>query len=86
MKLSALHPRYEWTHRGEVMEVLVPRARELARAAARAGIGFNIDAEEAERLDLSLDVIEALLRGSGAGRAGTGSGWWCRPTGGAAGR
>ena len=62
MKLSALHPRYEWTHRAEVMDVLVPRARELARAAARAGIGFNIDAEEAERLDLSLDVIEALLR------------------------
>ena len=43
------------------MAVLVPRARELARAAAQAGIGFNIDAEEAERLDLSLDVIEALL-------------------------
>ena len=41
--------------------MLVPRARDLARAAARAGIGFNIDAEEAERLDLSLDVIEALL-------------------------
>ncbi len=61
VKLSALHPRYEWTHRGEVMDVLVPRARELARAAARAGIGFNIDAEEAERLDLSLDLIEALL-------------------------
>ena len=48
-------------HRAEVMDVLVPRARDLARAAARAGIGFNIDAEEAERLDLSLDVIEALL-------------------------
>ena len=61
VKLSALHPRYEWTHRGEVMEVLLPRARVLARAAAKAGIGFNIDAEEAERLDLSLDVIEALL-------------------------
>ncbi len=61
VKLSALHPRYEWTHRAEVMEVLVPRALELARAAARAGIGFNIDAEEADRLDLSLDVIEAML-------------------------
>ena len=61
VKLSALHPRYEWTHRDEVMRVLLPRARELARAAAKAGIGFNIDAEEAERLDLSLDVIEALL-------------------------
>ncbi|HRO13024.1 MAG TPA: bifunctional proline dehydrogenase/L-glutamate gamma-semialdehyde dehydrogenase PutA, partial [Amaricoccus sp.] len=62
VKLSALYPRYEWTHRAEVMEVLMPRARELARAAAKARIGFNIDAEEAERLDLSLDVIEALLR------------------------
>jgi RHH-type proline utilization regulon transcriptional repressor/proline dehydrogenase/delta 1-pyrroline-5-carboxylate dehydrogenase len=61
VKLSALHPRYEWTHRDEVMRVLVPRARDLARAAARARIGFNIDAEEAERLELSLDVIEALL-------------------------
>ena len=61
VKLSALHPRYEWSHRAEVMDVLVPRARDLARAAARAGIGFNIDAEEAERLDLSLDVIEALM-------------------------
>ena len=61
VKLSALHPRYEWTHREEVMRVLVPRAAELARAAAGAGIGFNIDAEEAERLELSLDVIEALL-------------------------
>jgi RHH-type proline utilization regulon transcriptional repressor/proline dehydrogenase/delta 1-pyrroline-5-carboxylate dehydrogenase len=62
VKLSALHPRYEWSHRVAVMSVLVPRARELARAAARAGIGFNIDAEESERLDLSLDVIEALLQ------------------------
>jgi RHH-type proline utilization regulon transcriptional repressor/proline dehydrogenase/delta 1-pyrroline-5-carboxylate dehydrogenase len=61
VKLSALHPRYEWTHRHDVMATLVPRARDLARAAARARIGFNIDAEEADRLDLSLDVIEALL-------------------------
>jgi len=61
VKLSALHPRYEWSHRDEVMAALVPRARDLARAAARARIGFNIDAEEADRLDLSLDVIEALL-------------------------
>jgi RHH-type proline utilization regulon transcriptional repressor/proline dehydrogenase/delta 1-pyrroline-5-carboxylate dehydrogenase len=61
VKLSALHPRYEWSHRDAVMAELVPRARDLARAAAAAGIGLNIDAEEAERLDLSLDVIEALL-------------------------
>ncbi|MBP7003237.1 bifunctional proline dehydrogenase/L-glutamate gamma-semialdehyde dehydrogenase PutA [Amaricoccus sp.] len=61
VKLSALHPRYEWSHRASVMAELVPRALALARAAARARIGFNIDAEEAERLDLSLDVIEALF-------------------------
>ncbi len=43
------------------MTELMPRARDLARAAAAARIGFNVDAEEADRLDLSLDVIEALL-------------------------
>ncbi|MBP7242081.1 bifunctional proline dehydrogenase/L-glutamate gamma-semialdehyde dehydrogenase PutA [Amaricoccus sp.] len=61
VKLSALHPRYEWSHRADVMAELVPRARTLVRAAAIARIGFNIDAEEADRLDLSLDVIEALF-------------------------
>ena len=45
----------------EVMDVLVPRARSLALLAKSAGIGLNIDAEEAARLDLSLDVIEAVL-------------------------
>ncbi|WP_431024315.1 bifunctional proline dehydrogenase/L-glutamate gamma-semialdehyde dehydrogenase PutA [Halomonas sp. H5] len=61
VKLSALHPRYETTHRDTVMSELVPRALELAKQAAKANIGFNIDAEEQDRLDLSLDVIEALL-------------------------
>ena len=61
VKLSALHPRYEYTHRATVMAELVPRALELAKQAAKANIGFNIDAEEQDRLDLSLDVIEALL-------------------------
>ncbi|MGJ7462117.1 bifunctional proline dehydrogenase/L-glutamate gamma-semialdehyde dehydrogenase PutA [Halomonas sp. MA07-2] len=61
VKLSALHPRYETTHRDTVMEVLVPRAKELVQQAAKANIGFNIDAEEQDRLDLSLDVIEALM-------------------------
>ncbi|MFK7891921.1 MAG: bifunctional proline dehydrogenase/L-glutamate gamma-semialdehyde dehydrogenase PutA [Granulosicoccus sp.] len=64
VKLSALHARYEYTHRESVMEVLVPRALELARQAASANIGFNIDAEEQDRLDLSLDIIEALLADS----------------------
>lgn len=61
VKLSALHPRYEYTHKETVMAELVPRALELAQMAAKAGIGFNIDAEEQDRLDLSLDVIEAML-------------------------
>jgi len=61
IKLSALHPNYDLLHRAEVMDVLVPRARSLALLAKSAGIGLNIDAEEAARLDLSLDVIEAVL-------------------------
>ena len=61
VKLSALHPRYEYTHHSTVMAELVPRAIDLAKQAADARIGFNIDAEEQDRLDLSLDVIEALL-------------------------
>ncbi|MDO9597238.1 MAG: bifunctional proline dehydrogenase/L-glutamate gamma-semialdehyde dehydrogenase PutA [Azoarcus sp.] len=65
VKLSALHPRYEYTHRATVMAELVPRALELAKQAAKANIGFNIDAEEQDRLDLSLDVIEALLSDPG---------------------
>ncbi len=61
VKLSALHPRYEYGQHRRVMEELVPRTRELALKAKAAHMGFNIDAEEADRLDLSLDVIEALL-------------------------
>ena len=61
VKLSALHPRYEWTHRDEVFSTLLPRARTLAIAAAKAGVGFNVDAEEADRLELSMDLIEELL-------------------------
>lgn len=61
VKLSALHPRYETMQKTRVMEELLPRARSLAILAKSAGIGLNIDAEEAGRLDLSLDVIEAVL-------------------------
>ncbi|TYO88921.1 bifunctional proline dehydrogenase/L-glutamate gamma-semialdehyde dehydrogenase PutA [Oceanicella actignis] len=61
VKLSALHARYEYGQRDVMLPVMVERLSELARAAARAGIGLNIDAEEADRLDLSLDVIEAVL-------------------------
>ncbi|MEM9441691.1 MAG: proline dehydrogenase family protein, partial [Pseudomonadota bacterium] len=62
IKLSALHPRYEALKRQRVMTELMPRAQSLALLAKSAGMGLNIDAEEADRLDLSLDVIEALLR------------------------
>jgi len=60
IKLSALHPRYEFAQRGRVLGELVGRVLELARDAEAANLGFNIDAEEADRLELSLDVIEAL--------------------------
>ncbi|MEL7471477.1 MAG: proline dehydrogenase family protein, partial [Pseudomonadota bacterium] len=61
IKLSALHPRYEESQRDRVMTELVERTRLLVRQAHDAQIGLNIDAEEADRLDLSLDVIEAVL-------------------------
>ena len=61
VKLSAIHPRYEYGQRERVMAELVPRTLELARQAKAANMGFNIDAEEMDRLDLSLDVIEAVL-------------------------
>lgn len=61
VKLSALHPRYEFAKRESVMDVLVERTFQLALMAKNANMGFNIDAEEADRLDLSLDVIEAVL-------------------------
>ncbi|AKS45405.1 L-proline dehydrogenase /delta-1-pyrroline-5-carboxylate dehydrogenase [Octadecabacter temperatus] len=61
VKLSALHPRYEEAQRDRVMADLVPRLRSLAMLAKSAGQGFNVDAEEADRLSLSLDVIEAVV-------------------------
>ena len=61
VKLSALHPRYEVAQREQVMEILVPRLRSLALLAKSARMGLNIDAEEADRLSLSLDVIKTVL-------------------------
>ncbi len=57
VKLSALHPRYEAVSHGRVMAELAPRVRALARAACIRGLNFTIDAEEAERLELSMDVL-----------------------------
>ncbi len=65
VKLSALHPRYEEAQAERIMTDLVPRLRDLALAARGAGIGLTVDAEEADRLDLSLDVIEAVARSDG---------------------
>src|SRR5271155_4427840 len=60
VKLSALHPRYEMAQRDRVLRELSPRLLELACHARQAGIGFTIDAEEADRLELSLDLVEGL--------------------------
>ena len=60
IKLSALHPRYSRSQRERVMDELLPRVRSLAQLARRYDIGLNIDAEEADRLELSLDLLEAL--------------------------
>jgi len=60
VKLSALHPRYEAVSHARVLAELVPRVRDLARAACIRGLNFTIDAEEADRLELSLDVLAAV--------------------------
>ncbi|MDO5704130.1 MAG: bifunctional proline dehydrogenase/L-glutamate gamma-semialdehyde dehydrogenase PutA, partial [Paracoccus sp. (in: a-proteobacteria)] len=61
IKLSALHPRYEVAQEDRVMAELVPVVLSLAQEAKAAGMGFNIDAEEQDRLVLSLKVIRAVL-------------------------
>lgn len=61
VKLSALHPRFVATQRPRVMTELVPVVLDLARAARADDLAFTVDAEEAERLELSLDVIDAVL-------------------------
>lgn len=61
IKLSALHPRYEVAQEDRVMAELVPVVLRLARQAKAGGMGMNIDAEEQDRLVLSLKVIEAVL-------------------------
>ena len=60
VKLSALHPRYTWSQRERVLGELLPKLKTLCLQAKRHDIGLNIDAEEADRLDISLDLLEAL--------------------------
>jgi RHH-type proline utilization regulon transcriptional repressor/proline dehydrogenase/delta 1-pyrroline-5-carboxylate dehydrogenase len=61
VKLSALYPRYDFLHAEAAKAALVPMVRDLAIQAREGGMHFTIDAEEAERLELSMDIIEALV-------------------------
>lgn len=65
IKLSALHPRYARAKRERVMTELLPVVQELTLLARSYDIGINIDAEESERLDISLDLLEALCQTPG---------------------
>ncbi|HEV7716691.1 MAG TPA: proline dehydrogenase family protein, partial [Steroidobacteraceae bacterium] len=61
VKLSALHPRYELAQRDRVFKELGPRLHALVKLARDSGIGLTVDAEEAERLELSLLLIDSVL-------------------------
>lgn len=61
IKLSALHPRYEYAKRERVLAEVTPKLKALAQQAMAVNIGLTVDAEEADRLDLSLDIIEAVF-------------------------
>ncbi|MDT7933868.1 MAG: bifunctional proline dehydrogenase/L-glutamate gamma-semialdehyde dehydrogenase PutA [Sphingomonadaceae bacterium] len=62
VKLSALHPRYETAHAAEAVPALIDMAAALAGRAAQGGIALTIDAEESERLEMSLEIIGAVAR------------------------
>ncbi|MEO5578877.1 MAG: bifunctional proline dehydrogenase/L-glutamate gamma-semialdehyde dehydrogenase PutA, partial [Sphingomicrobium sp.] len=76
VKLSALHPRYEWNHADEVKAAILPVVRDLALKASQADVHFTIDAEEADRLELSLDIIEALVADDALFAASRSAGGW----------
>jgi len=61
VKLSALHPRFEAISRARVLDELAPKLLELARKARDHDLNFTVDAEEADRLELTLDVIAVVL-------------------------
>ncbi|MDJ0750955.1 MAG: bifunctional proline dehydrogenase/L-glutamate gamma-semialdehyde dehydrogenase PutA [Woeseiaceae bacterium] len=62
VKLSALHPRYEYSHEDRVMAELVPAVLELAKHARDVGIGLTIDSEEAHRFEMWLNIFERVYR------------------------
>ena len=78
VKLSALHPRYEAVSRERVLKELTPRIIALAQMAKTHDLQFTVDAEEADRLELSLEVIGAVLADRSLA-AGTASALRCRP-------
>ena len=86
VKLSALHPRYEVAQYESCVPSLIEQVEALAVLAKDKGIAFTIDAEESERLEMSLDIIETVaglpsLRGwDGLGMAVQAYGKRCRPT------
>jgi RHH-type proline utilization regulon transcriptional repressor/proline dehydrogenase/delta 1-pyrroline-5-carboxylate dehydrogenase len=69
IKLSALHPRFEEMKRERVFSELLPKLEDLARIAAGRGVGLTIDAEESERLELTLDLFDALSKTTTIGLA-----------------
>lgn len=62
VKLSALHPRYEFCQRSRVIRELTPRLTELALQASQTGLTLTVDAEEADRLNLSLELFSAVYK------------------------
>ncbi|MFA3791620.1 bifunctional proline dehydrogenase/L-glutamate gamma-semialdehyde dehydrogenase PutA [Aliiglaciecola sp. SL4] len=61
VKLSAIHPRYEFTNREEVLDVIPKLLKQLCMLCKEYDIGLTVDAEEADRLDISLDIIEKVF-------------------------
>src|SRR3954464_457436 len=86
VKLSALHPRYEVAQYERCVPSLIEQVEALAVLAKQTGIAFTVDAEESERLEMSLDIIQAVaglpsLKGwDGLGMAVQAYGKRCRPT------
>ena len=79
VKLSALHPRFEAVSRARVLAELVPDVIELARQAREHDLNFTVDAEEADRLELTLDVHRPRCWRTRRCAAGRASGSPCRP-------
>jgi RHH-type proline utilization regulon transcriptional repressor/proline dehydrogenase/delta 1-pyrroline-5-carboxylate dehydrogenase len=76
VKLTALHPRFEFMHAEEAVAAIVPVVRDLALKAAKSDVPLTIDAEEADRLELQLDVFEALLADEELFAPGKGGSSW----------